>query len=130
MPKSQPPDELGRRERQIMDILFRLGSASVTDVRTALPDPPTYSAVRGMLRLLEDKGYAIHEQDGLRYLYKPTVSRASARKSAIRHLVYTFFGGSTSEAVAGLLELTDTRLSPAEAARLAAIIRNAKVEGR
>ena len=111
MKKSEPHNELGRRERQIMDVIYRLGAASVADVRKALPDPPTYSAVRGMLRLLEDKGYLRHESEGLRYLYQPTVTHAAARKSALRHLVHTFFRGSASDAVAGLLELQETRLS-------------------
>ena len=130
MTNAEPHGELGRRERQIMDIVYRLGNASVADVRKALPDPPTYSAVRGMLGLLEDKGYLTHESAGLRYLYKPTVSQAAARKSALLHLVHTFFGGSTSDAVAGLLELQDAKLSRAEISRLAEIVRKAKSEGR
>jgi BlaI family penicillinase repressor len=130
MAKAGLPSELGRRERQIMDVIYRLGKASVAEVRKALADPPTYSAVRGMLRLLEDKGYVSHEADGLRYLYKPTVSHTAARKSALRHLVHTFFGGSASEAVTGLLELPDAKLSDADLTRLAEIIRKAKAEGR
>ena len=124
------PDTLGRRERQIMDVVHRLGSASVADVRAALPDPPTYSAVRAMLKLLEGKGHLTHQADGLRYVYSATMSRAAARKLALRHLVRTFFGGSASEAAASLLEMSDMPLSDADAARLAAIIRNAKSEGR
>ena len=130
MPKVNQPDTLGRRERQIMDVVHRLGSASVADVRAALPDPPTYSAVRGMLKLLEDKGHLTHQADGLRYVYTATVSRAAARKVALRHLVRTFFGGSASEAAASLLEMSDTPLSPADARRLAVIIRKAQSEGR
>ena len=130
MAKDTPPDTLGRRERQIMDIVHRLGSASVADVRAALADPPTYSAVRGMLKLLEDKGHLTHQADGLRYVYTATVSRAAARKTALRHLVRTFFGGSASEAAASLLEMSDTPLSAADAARLAAIIRDSKGKGR
>jgi predicted transcriptional regulator len=128
--KEQTHSELGRRERQIMDVIYRLGTASVGDVRKALPDPPTYSAVRGMLRLLEDKGYVTHQADGLRYLYKPTISANAARKSAIHHLVHTFFGGSTSDAVAGLIELSDAKLSRADIARLTEIVRRAKDEGK
>lgn len=128
--QSGQPDTLGRRERQIMDVVHRLGSASVADVRAGLPDPPTYSAVRGMLKLLEDKGHLTHRADGLRYVYSATQSRATARKHALRHLVRTFFGGSASEAAASLLEMSDKPLSDADAARLAAIIRNAKAEGR
>jgi predicted transcriptional regulator len=113
-----------------MDVLHRLGKASVADVRRALPDPPTYSAVRGMLRLLEDKGYLTHEADGLRYLYSPTVGRSTARKSALRHLVQTFFGGSTADAAASLLELGDAKLSPEDVDRLARVIRKAREDGR
>lgn len=130
MPKTDPPTTLGRRERQIMDVLHRLGPASVADVRKALPDPPTYSAVRGMLRLLEDKGHVTHEARGLRYLYTPTVSPTAARRSALRHVVHTFFGGSASDAAASLLELPDAKLSAADARRLAGIIGKARSEGR
>ena len=122
--------ELGRRERQIMDVIYQLGEASVADVRNQLPDPPTYSAVRGMMRLLEDKGYLEHVQDGLRYVYKPTVARQQARVTALKHMVRTFFGGSTSEAVASLLELPDAKLSTDDIARLKKLIAAAKSEGR
>jgi predicted transcriptional regulator len=130
MARTDTGNELGRRERQIMNVIHRLGSASVADVRKALPDPPTYSAVRGMLRLLEDKGHVTHEAAGLRYIYKPTVSQAAARRSALRHLVHTFFGGSASSAAASLLELSDAKLTPADAKRLAAIIAKSKAGGR
>lgn len=130
MPTPKPYDSLGSREREIMDIVHRLGSASVADVRKALANPPTYSAVRGMLRLLEEKGHVTHHAEGLKYLYTATVSRSTARRSALRHVVRTFFGGSVSEAAASLLELSDTPLSEADAARLAAIIRAARKEGR
>lgn len=122
--------ELGRRERQIMDVIYRLGRASVADVRGELPDPPTYSAVRGMMRLLEDKGYLEHAQDGLRYVYKPTLARQQARVAALKHMVRTFFGGSTTDAVASLLELPDARLSPDDLMRLKKLISAAKSEGR
>jgi BlaI family transcriptional regulator, penicillinase repressor len=113
-----------------MDIVFRLGKASVTEVRNELPDPPTYSAVRGMLRLLEQKGYITHEDDGLRYLYTATVKPRQARKSALRHMVKTFFGGSAAEAAASLLELSDSELSAEDVARLTRVIAKAKTEGR
>ncbi len=122
--------ELGRRERQIMDVLYRLGRASVAEVREELPDPPTYSAVRGMLRLLEEKGYATHIRDGLRYIYLPTADTAQVRKSALQHVVETFFGGSAESAVAALLDLPETRLSAEERARLLSAIRKARREGR
>jgi BlaI family transcriptional regulator, penicillinase repressor len=130
MAKTDPADELGRRERQIMDIIHRLGSASVADVRKDLPDPPTYSSVRSMLGLLEQKGYLTHEANGLRYIYRPTVSPATARRTALRHLVRTFFGGSVPEAAASLLELSDARLSSADATRLADLVGKARSGGR
>jgi BlaI family transcriptional regulator, penicillinase repressor len=122
--------QLGRRERQIMDIVFRLGKASVGEVLAELPDPPSYSAVRGMLRLLEEKGYLRHRRDGLRYLYMPTVRQQQAQESALRHLVKTFFGGSVSEAAASLLELPDSNLTADDIARLTKAIKQAKSEGR
>jgi len=128
--KTATPDVLGRRERQIMDVLHRLGRASVADVRAALSDPPTYSAVRGMLRVLEQKGYATHEADELRYVYRASASPTASRRSALRHVVDTFFGGSISDAAASLLELTDADLSDADVRRLGAIIRKAKRAGR
>jgi len=130
MTRADIPDKLGRRERQIMDVIHRLGRASVGDVRNALADPPTYSAVRGMLGLLEEKGHLTHEADGLRYIYRPTLSPAAARRSALQHLVRTFFAGSASDAAASLLELSDVKLSRADAKRLAEIIAKSKSEGR
>ncbi|MCU1283818.1 MAG: putative transcriptional regulator [Acidobacteriales bacterium] len=130
MVKGQPHLELGRRERQIMDIVFRLGKASVAEVLKELPDPPSYSSVRGMLGLLEDKGYVHHQQDGLRYVYLPTAGQQQAQHSALRHMVHTFFGGSASEAAASLLELPDSKLSASDVARLKKLIKQAKSEGR
>ena len=122
--------DLGRRERQIMDVVYRLGRATAAEVRAELPDPPSYSAVRAMLRLLEEKGLLLHEQDGLRYVYRPTVGREQARRSALKHLVHTFFGGSPERAVAALLEMSDADLSAADRARLAKLVAQAKSEGR
>ena len=130
MAKTSTPDELGRRERQIMDVVHRLGEASVAEVREALPDPPTYSAVRAMLRWLEDKGYLTHVADGLRYKYRPTVSPATARRTALRYLIHTFFEGSASKAAASLLELPDAKISAADAARLTELIKKARSEER
>lgn len=130
MTKPAHPSALGRREREIMDVVYRLGSASVSDVRDALADPPTYSAVRGMLRLLEDKGYLTHRSEGIRYLYSPTVSQRSARRVALQHLVRTFFAGSASDAAASLLEMSDAPLTDEQVARLTALIREAKKGGR
>src|SRR3954452_2310616 len=104
MPESINPT-LGRRERQIMDIVFRLGRASAAEVLAELPDPPTYTAVRGMLRWLEEKGLLRHERNGLRYVYTATADPARVRTPALRHMVKTFFGGSPEEAVTALLEL-------------------------
>ncbi len=114
--------QLGRRERQILDVLYRLGKASVAEVRADLPDPPTYSAVRGMLTLLERKGYVRHRRDGMRYLYAPAIAPAKARQSALRRLVSTFFEGSPVAAAAALLEMADQQLSPSERAQLSALI--------
>lgn len=122
--------ELGRRERQIMDAVFRLGRASVSEVRAEIADPPTYSAVRGMLNHLEEKGYLQHERDGLRYLYRPTLAHDDARRSALRHMVRTFFHGSPGEAAAALLELSEAQLSDRERQRLSELIEQAKAEGR
>ena len=99
-----PASDLGKRERQIMEVVYRRGSASVSDVLADLPDPPTYSSVRAMLRYLEDKGLLRHEQDGPRYLYLPTAPKDEVRSSALSHVVRTFFDGSVSTAVAALIE--------------------------
>jgi BlaI family transcriptional regulator, penicillinase repressor len=127
---ASPNTDLGRRERQIMDAVYRLGRASVSEVRELLADPPSYSAVRAMLNLLEEKGHLTHEQDGLRYIYKPTAARSQVRRSALRHLVQTFFDGSPTSAVAALLEMAGDELSASERARLAKMIAQAKAEGR
>jgi predicted transcriptional regulator len=121
--------QLGRRERQIVEILYRLGKASVAEVRASLPDPPTYSAVRGMLSLLEQKGHVSHQRDGMRYVYSPVVAPTKARQSALRHLVSTFFEGSTLAAAAALLEMSD-KLSAAERKQLFALIARREGEGR
>ena len=121
--------QLSRRERQIMDVVYRLGQATAAEVLAELPEPPSYSAVRAMLRLLEEKGHVRHEQDGPRYVYLPTVNRDKARKSAMKHLVRTFFDGSTEDAVAALLQ-NDAGISDDELARLAKLIDGAKKEGR
>jgi predicted transcriptional regulator len=122
--------QLGRRERQIVEILYRLGKASVAEVRASLPDPPSYSAVRGMLNLLEDKGHVRHRRNGMRYVYEPSVAPGKARQSALRHLVSTFFEGSTLAAAAALLEMSENKLSPAERAQLSALISRREKEGQ
>ena len=120
---------LGRRERQIMDVVYRLGRATAAEVLAGLPDPPSYSAVRGMLRLLESKGYLRHEQDGARYVYLPTTERDEARRSALTHLLRTFFDGSRENAVAALLDLDDQPLDPAEYGRLKSLLEQAREPG-
>jgi len=127
-----PParSQLSRRERQIMDVIYRLGRATAADVHDALPDRPSYSTVRALLRVLEGKGHLRHIEDGPRYVYSPTVPRERARESALRQVVSTFFGGSTEAAVAALLDLSNARLSDTELNRLAGLIAQAKKEGR
>jgi BlaI family transcriptional regulator, penicillinase repressor len=122
--------QLGRRERQIMDVVYRRGQASVSEVRSDLPDPPSYSAVRAMLGLLEDKGYLRHRQQGLKYVYIPADDTSKVRNSALEHMVKTFFGGSPERAVAALLEMRDTKLSAKEKQYLSHLIKKAEQEGR
>ena len=119
-----PTAGLGKRERQIMNILYQRGRASVAEILADLPDPPSYSSVRAMLRYLEDKGHARHEQDGPRYVYLPSAAKATVRKSALGHVVRTFFGGSVSTAVAALLETKP--LSADEYERLSKLLDDAR----
>ncbi|HVC20087.1 MAG TPA: BlaI/MecI/CopY family transcriptional regulator [Vicinamibacterales bacterium] len=128
MSKRPASPSLSRRERQLMDIVYERGRATAAEVAAALPDPPSYSAVRAMLRILETKGHLRHEADGVRYVYLPTVPRDQASRSALRGLVRTFFDGSTTQAVAALLD--QSRLSDAELERLAHLIDEARKEGR
>lgn len=127
--KRPPHHELSRRERQIVDILYAQGRATAAEVQAALPDPPSYSAVRAMLRILEDKGHIRHEQDGPRYVYLPTVARDSAKRSALRHMLRTFFNGSAEQAISALLDDSSSRLSDAELDRLARLIEQARRSG-
>lgn len=122
--------QLGRRERQIMDVIYRRSRASVTEVLAELPDPPTYSAVRGMLRLLEEKGFVRHEQEGLKYVYVPADDTRQVRANALQHMVKTFFGGSPEQAVAALLEMSDSKLSVRDKQYLSQLIKKAQQEGR
>ena len=121
---------LSRREREIMDVIYRAGRASAAEVLDQLTDPPSYSAVRALLRVLEDKGHLRHEEDGPRYVFLPTVPRERARQSALRQILHTFFDGSTEQAVAALLDLSSTKLSEAELDRLSRLIADARKEGR
>ncbi|MFT5142428.1 MAG: putative transcriptional regulator [Rhodothermales bacterium] len=122
--------DLSRRERQIMDAIYRLEGATAAEVMDNLPEPPSYSAVRALLRILEDKGHLTHEKVGPRYLYKPTVPANTASENALNHLVNTFFSGSVSQAVAALLEASDSQLSDDELNRLRSRIEEARNEGR
>jgi BlaI family transcriptional regulator, penicillinase repressor len=126
---TQPHTDLSRRERQIVDILYAHGRATAAEVQAALPDPPSYSAVRAMLRILEDKGHIRHEQDGPRYVYLPTVGRDNAKKSAMRHMLHTFFDGSAEQAISALLGDSTARLSKSELDRLASLIDKARKSG-
>jgi BlaI family transcriptional regulator, penicillinase repressor len=121
--------DLSRRERQIVDILYAQGRATAAEVQVALPDPPSYSAVRAMLRILEEKGHVAHEQDGPRYVYRPTVARDNAKRSALRHMLRTFFDGSAEQAISALLDDSSTRLSDRELDRLARMIDQARRTG-
>ena len=127
---SSPATKLTRRERQIMDILYRDGEATVADVMAQLPDPPSYSAVRATMNVLEEKGHVRHRQDGPRYVYLPAVSRDRARRAALNHLLQTFFDGSPESAVVALLQMSDSTLSPSDFERLAGEVRKARQEGR
>jgi predicted transcriptional regulator len=121
-------DPLSRRERQILDILYAKGSATAAEVRESMPDPPSYSAVRALLRILEEKGHARHETQGTRYVYLPSVPRESARSSALSRLVATFFDGSAAQAAAALVG--SGSLSEDDLNRLSALIDRARKEGR
>jgi len=131
MPSAARPARatLARRERQIMDILYRLGRATAADVMAALPGDPSYSTVRTQLRVLESKGHVRHEEHGLRYVYMPAVPRHAARKSALRHLVETFFEGSIEKTVAALLGAEGARLTEDELERIANLVVKARKEG-
>jgi BlaI family transcriptional regulator, penicillinase repressor len=120
---------LTRRERQIVDILYRRGRATAAEVMEELPGDPSYSTVRTQLRVLEDKGHVRHEEEGLRYVYIPAVSRHAVRKPALKHLVDTFFDGSVEQAVAALLGAGGTRLTDEELDRIAELIARARKEG-
>lgn len=124
------PTGLSRRERQIMDILYQKGRASAGEVREGMQDAPSYSAVRAMLRVLEEKGHVKHQEEGLKYVYVPTVARDKAKRSAVKHLLDTFFSNSPEQVVAALLDVSSTRLTPEELDRMAQMIEQARKEGK
>jgi len=125
-----PPESLSRRERQIMDIVYAKGEASAAEVRAALPDPPSYSAVRALLAILVDKGRLKHRSEQGRYIYAPTRRRAQAGRSALRRVLDTFFEGSLEKAVAALLQGSDAKFSQQDLQRLSQLIQQAQKEGR
>lgn len=125
-PPGHDPAQLSRRERQIMDIVYREGEVSAAEVQDRLPDPPSYSSVRTHLRILEEKGHLVHRQEGPRYVYRPTTPRATARKSALARVLETFFDDSVESAVAALLDLESTRLGNEELERLTELVEAAK----
>jgi predicted transcriptional regulator len=122
----QSPESLSRRERQIMDVVYRLGTATAADVHAGLPDAPTNTTVRGLLRILVDKGHLLLERDGRRYVYRPSTPRPAAGASHLRHVVSTFFGGSPADAMAALLGAEKNALSDMELARLEALVARAR----
>ena len=122
--------QLSRREREVMDVLYRLGEATVAEVMEELVDPPTYSAVRSVVRILENKGHIAHREDGPRYVYAPAVKREKARRAALDQLVDTFFEGSSEQALVALLRRSDLDMSESQIERLAKAVRKAGEEGR
>src|SRR3712207_5379912 len=125
----EPHAKLSRRERQIMDAIYKRGKATAAEVQQELPEDPNYSTVRAQLRVLEEKGYLRHEEQGLRYVFLPTIPREQARSSALKRLVDTFFDGSAEQVVAALLDGSAGKLSEGELARLSGLIDKAKKEG-
>ena len=130
MGKKKSARDLGRRERQILDVIYQLGEASVSDVLSSIPDPPSYSAIRTMIRLLESKGFLRHRRDGTRYVYRPTQSKKTASRSALRHLIKTYFAESPTDAVAAIFDVTSDDLTDADLSRIERMIDEARKEGR
>lgn len=130
MKKNNKDRGLSRRERQIMEALYRLGKASAADIRGALPNPPSYTAVRTHLTILQEKGHVRHRSDGPRYIYEPVVPREEMAKTAIEGVLLTFFGNSVERFVATLLGRKESQISPEQLDRLAQVIERAKREGR
>jgi len=128
MGKKKTQRDLGRRERQIMDVIFQLGEGSVADVLERLPDPPSYSAVRTMIRHLEGKGFLRHRREGTKYVYRSTQTKDSASRSALEHLIMTFFGDSATDAVAAILDVSSEKLSEDDLSRIELLIEEARRE--
>ncbi|RYX83917.1 BlaI/MecI/CopY family transcriptional regulator [bacterium] len=119
---------LSRRERQLMELIYAAGQGTAAELQTAMPDAPSYSTVRALLRILEEKGHLTHRQEGQRYVYLPTKPHQQAARSSLRQVLNTFFGGSVEQAVATLMEAEDTKISPEELDRLSALIERARQE--
>ena len=130
MAKEKTPQNLARRERQILELIYELGEASVGEVLAKLPDPPGYSSVRTIIRLLERRGFLRHRRSGIKYIYRPIQSRETVRRSAVAHLFKTFFRGSPSDAVAAILDVSADDLTDAELTRLEQLVQKARAEGR
>ena len=130
MAKNPSDQPLGHRERQIMDAVYRSGEASVGDVLAEMPNPPSYSAIRKMLNVLERKGFLQHRREGTKYIYRPTRSRHSASRSAVKHLLSTFFSGSTTEAVNTILDVSSRKLTDDDFDRLRKMIEKARQGGQ
>jgi predicted transcriptional regulator len=128
--KKKSISHLSRRERQIMDIIFQNGHATAAEVQEQLPDPPSYSSVRALLRVLEEKGYLKHKMDGPRYVFSSTIAREKAKNTALKHVMQTFFNGSTEKAVAALLDMSSSDLTEEELDRLSKMIEEARKEGK
>ncbi len=128
MGRKTTAQDLGRRERQIMDAIFQLGEASVSAVRRSLADPPSYSAVRTMIGSLEQKGLLKHRRVGIKYVYRPTKSPAAASRSALKHLLRTFYSESPAEAVATILEVASGQLTAADLEKIESLIEQARKE--
>jgi BlaI family penicillinase repressor len=123
-------NHVSRRERQILDVLYARGKATAAEIQAAIPDSPSYSAIRALLRILEEKGHIRHESDGPRYVFLPSVGKTKARKNAIRHMLETFFDNSAGDAVAALLDASSAKLKPEELDRLEALIEKARKENK
>ena len=126
--KKKTIDNLSRRERQIMDIIYQKEKATAAEIKDLMPDPPSYSSVRALLRVLEDKGFLRHKEQGPRYIFYPTINREKAKTSALKHVMKTFFDNSTERLVAALLDMSDSNLSDEELDKMAQLIDEARKE--
>lgn len=128
--RAQLTTGFSRRERQIMDVVYRLGSATAADIHARMPDPPTYTTVRGLLRVLVKKGHLLVRNDGVRFVYRPRTPRKDAGTTTLAHVVRTFFNGSAANAMAAMMGSADLKLSPSELQQLADLVKRARAEGR